>query len=399
MAKIEPVFDTDPDLRVSEELIGFHAINPFATTVSSARSYMSSSHISQSVTLANGEEKIIQTGLEYQFGGNTFSKKILNDSRVITIIKRYNGSSANYASELTALVIIFEDLVTNKIDYIELPYYFSLHQYFGFKYVWNKEVLKTLNRGSFIPAGTILADSPAVCENSGYKFGINANIAYMSTPEVSEDGVVISKTMAKKLSYKTFDRRIVEFGTDTFPLNIYGDANNYKAFPDIGEYICDDSVLMVLRSYDNNNTPNLTSINDVREFNPIFDKAIYVKSPKSKVVDVKVHYNPKFKKDIYTGTADDVIKYANGYKKYHSDLVEVYEQLQKDHKGKHRNTEVPLSEKLQRLLVDSYVFTDTTRNTKYFHKKQALDIYRLEFVLETEVVVGLGSKVTTTMGS
>lgn len=394
-----PIFNEDADLKVTEELISMHAINPFIRNNSASRSYMSSLHISQAVTLDNGEERIIQTGLEYQFGKNTFSKKFINDSKIIDIVKRYNGVGVNYVNETTSLIVIFEDMVSNEIDYIEVPYYFSLHQYFGFKYKWNMELLNNLTSGMIVPAGTIIADSPAVSKNHGYKFGVNANVAYMSTPEVSEDGVVISESMAKKMSYKVFEKRIVEFGEESFPLNLYGDDENYKVFPEIGEYVNDDSVLMALRKYDTDITPALTSVNDVKDFNPNFDTAIYVKSPESKIVDIKVYYNPKTKKNIYTGTTEGIEKYVNGFKKYHNEVVRAYETLQKDHFRRYKNMDLRISERFQRLLVDAYVLTEEQKNVKFYYKRQKLDLYRMEFVLETEVTPREGGKLTTLHGS
>ncbi|MGE3591679.1 MAG: hypothetical protein AB7G52_04170 [Arcobacter sp.] len=44
MGKTKKVFEIDPDLKIREELLGFHSMNPFVAQLSSARSYMYSSH-------------------------------------------------------------------------------------------------------------------------------------------------------------------------------------------------------------------------------------------------------------------------------------------------------------------------------------------------------------------
>ena len=273
----EAVFKEDPNEQMTEAFLGLHALNPFITTLSSSRSSMLSGHLSQIISLSNGDEKIVQSGMEKQFGDNTFSKKLENDSRILNIITRYNGIDVNHASETTELTIVFEDLTTGEISTMDIPKYFKLHQYFGFEYNWDLELLNRVATNTVLPAGTILADSPTVTKNKGYKFGVNANMALISLPEVTEDGVIISESFSKRLAYKTYETRTIEFGEDSFPLNIYGDKDNYKSFPEIGDTICDDGVLMVLRDYDTSLSPALTSKRDVMEFDPVFDKCEYIK--------------------------------------------------------------------------------------------------------------------------
>ena len=408
----EEIFKIDDDLKLKEELVGFHAINPFLQYISSSRAYMLSGHFSQMLTLENGNERIIQTGIEKQFGENTFSAKFKNESRIIKVIKRYNGVGVNSVNTVTGLLVIYEDLVTGELDYLDIPYFHSLHQYFGFKYRWKEDIINLLQRDSIVPAGTIVADSPAVTKNSGYKYGINANVLLATLPDIAEDGVVISKSMSKRLSYKIYERRVVEFGTDSFPLNIYGDENNYKPFPEIGEYINEDSVICVLREYTPSLAAALNSVNDVREFNPIFDEAVYVKGPgyrieeedgtiteSGKVVDIKVYNAPKFKKEIYTGTADMIYKYINGLRKYNTEIVDTYKEEVDNHYKKFRTRDLKVSNKLHRLLVDSMAITNAdNKKIKYNYRNDALDIYRVEFTIEYTVSPGIGAKVTDTFG-
>lgn len=412
MGKTKKVFEIDPDLKIREELLGFHSMNPFVAQLSSARSYMYSSHLSQSLTIEYGEEKIIQTGLETQFANNTFSKKVDSDVRVIKVIPRYRGIDSNSINITTELLLIVENLETGEIDYIDAPQYFSLHQYFGFKYKWNKELLDQLTPNTILTKDTVIADSPTVGKNNSYKYGINANVALMTLPETAEDGVVISKSLSEKLSYKVFETRVVEFGSETFPLNIYGDENTYKAFPEIGELINEDSVIMVLRDYDSRLSPALTSIKDVREYNPIFDKCVYVKGPGEEkilngykvntgvVVDIKAFHSPKFKRDIYTDTANDVEKYVKGLKIYYQDIIDIYEDLVKDHYRRYKNNDLKISEKLHRLIVDALAIVNSENNKlNYSSRNEQLDIYRIEFTIEYTVSASVGSKVTDSFGS
>jgi len=350
---MENMSNLDERLKINEKLLSIHAINPFITNISSPRAIMMGSHISQMITLPNADERIIQTGLEKQLGENTFSKKLENDSRIINIIKRYSGLDNNSVNTTTELTVIYEDLVTGEIDYINVPNYFSLHQYFGFMYKWNEETLSSITANTILPKDTILADSPSVRENNSYAFGVNANIALLTMPEVAEDGVIISDEMAEKFAYDTIETRVVEFGTDSFALNMYGDEDNYKPFPEIGEKINDDGVVMVLREYDPLLAPSLTSKKDVLEFDPTFDKAIYTKGPGGEIIDIKVYKSPAFKKELYQGTEEIIDKYAKGLVKYYKDILDTYTKLSKEHYAKFRNSNLPISEKLNKLIIDS----------------------------------------------
>jgi len=359
---------------------------------------MLSSHLSQMLTLNNGDEKIIQTGIEKQLGANTFSKKLENDSRIINVVKLYGGIDVNSVNTTTELVIIFEDLVTGMIDYLELPKYFSMHQYFGFEYKWNENALGSLVKDNIIPGGTIFADSPAVDSNSGYKFGLNANVALVTTPEVAEDGMVISEDFAKRLEYTTYETRSVEFGVDSFPLNLYGDVDNYKPFPEVGESINDDSVLIALRKYDTELAPALNSRYDVMEFDPVYDEAVYVK-PDTYVENIKVYNNKKFKKNIWNGTSDMTVKYAEGLKKYYADIIATHEELEKDHYKRYRNNNMRVSEKLNKLLLDAYAMVNPDNNKiEYTYKNEKMDLVRIEFTLKHVARPTLGAKITNLTG-
>lgn len=39
--------------------------------------------------------------------------------------------------------------------------------------------------------------------------------------EVTEDGILVAKDCLTRFEFKTFDKRIVEFGSQQYPLNLY----------------------------------------------------------------------------------------------------------------------------------------------------------------------------------
>lgn len=400
--KTEKILEVEEGLEVIEELVGIHAANPFTPNNSSSRSVMYSNMLSQSVTPndGSGNENIIQSGLDSQFGDNTFSKKFENDSIILGVVKRYSGVDIHTCSDTVALTVFFEDMVTREVDYIDVPDYFTLHQYFGFKYKWNTDLIENMAVETYVPAGTVIADSPAVKDNKGYAYGLNTNIAYLSLPEISEDGVIVSESYAKRFNFSIFETRVIEFGETSFPLNLYGDEYNYKPFPDIGEKVKDDGLLMAVREYDDLNTMALTSKNDVKDFDPMFDMCSYVKKGTGKVVDIVAYMSPKFKKNVYTNTDNGVMKYVNGLTKYYGDIVDLYEKLESSHYAKTKNFNMAISDKLQRLMVDAYMKSNrTAKNIKLIHKRSKLDIFRIEITVQIDMQLNPAFKLSTLAAS
>ena len=391
MSVNQEVFKIDKKLQVREELLGLHAINPFNISNSSSRNVMLTGHLSQTVTLDNGDEKIIQTGLEKQLGQATFSVSLPNDALILDVVRKYSGVDANTADEEVGYLVMFKNLDTNEIDCIELPPYHKLDPQFGFKYNYTDN-FHNLMKNTIMEKDTILADSPAVSKNSGYKFGVNANMALMSLPAVDEDAVVISESLANRLTHKVYITRVVEFGEDKFPLNLYGDEDNYKAFPNIGESINETGIIMALRDYDSSLSPATTSVNDVRDYNPIFDECTYASGPGGKVVDIKA-YKFNSRKDTYTGTAHGIMKYVNGLKKYYNDIINSYNVCRREH------PDTLVSPRLHRILMDAYALTNGEHDKlKFTYRKERINMYRIEFTIEYTRKAVVGTKISGLAG-
>jgi len=388
----------DPDLRIRDELLGLHSIQPWVLCCSSPRSLMMSSHLSQIVTIEGGEPQIIQTGLETQLSENTMSCKLEHDSRVIAFLRRYNGLSAGSVDSASEHVAIVQNLDTNELDAVIIPRYNKLHQTFGFKYKLNEEVFTPLNINNVLPKDTIFADSPTVSKDKEYKFGVPATIAYLHIPEVTGDGVVISEDLAKKFKFRTYETIVAEFGEGSFPLNLYGDDDNYKPFPDIGEAVNDDRVVIATRDYDAMLSPVLVSKSGVKNYSVYFDKPFYAKATGAKIVDIKVYRNAKSRKSTYAKTTDQVDRYADALKSYYMNIIRVYEEQNREHYARYRE-DIPVSESLHRLLVDAYAITESKRNVRYTYKNDLVDMYRVELTLEYSTIPNeQGFKVTTLHG-
>ena len=211
------------------ELLGVVGLNPWAGHDSSSRQQMFASHLSQALVISGSTERFCQTGMEREYGKYTFSIKVPGDAdkkggiEIIKILERYPAKiGADTIRHNPQTLIIYEDIHTKEIGVINIPTYCSYHQYFGFEYK-AKKALSEVRVGAAIQAGTILLDSPSITDDGGYKYGAECNMAFMSIPGVSEDGIIIRKEALKRFSFKTYENRTVEWGNKRFPLNLYGD--------------------------------------------------------------------------------------------------------------------------------------------------------------------------------
>jgi len=385
------------------EYLSVLGLNPFCGNNSSPRAAMFSSHLTQRLIIKDPSPHRIQTGMEQEFAKYTLSVSMPEDGKIIKVIERYprilGPDSINFNPET---LVIYESEATKKIGSFIIPYYKSYHQYFGFQCKIKNTVSK-LSPGSYIEKGTIFADTPAVDDEGGYNYGIELNVAFMSHPAVSEDGILISRDVLDKLKFKVFETREIEFGNGCFPLNLYGTIDNYKPFPDINEYIRDDGLLVMLRDYDTMLSPIETSIFDVMEPDHIFDNSVYVRGKGGKIVDIKVYHTDETSTSTPLGVETALTKYVNALKYYYTEIVNVEKELRGNYRKKHNNNSLRITPEFHRLVVEAMSVLDTggvkssEKLTRSYRTKK-LDDYRVEFVIEYEITPDIGFKLTDTHG-
>ena len=379
-------------------------LNPWIGNNSSPRSQMFSSHITQRLIINGATPHRFQTGMEQEFGKYTLSVQMPANGVIVRAIDRYPKTLAqdniNFNPET---LVIYEDDDTKKLGCFSIPYYNSYHQYFGFKYNLNSENIGRLTPGSFIPKGTIFADTPAVADNGDYKYGIELNMAFISHPAVSEDGILICEDVLPKLRFKVYETRVIGFGNGSFPLNLYGDTENYKPFPDIGEVIRDDGILCATRDYNYALSPVEMSINDVLDVDYIFDTSTYVRGPGGKIVDIKIYHDDNVLSTTPMGVELFLTKYTKALKCYYKEILAVEASLRYNRKKKFSDSRLPLQPELHRLLVEARTMTDdggvkASQKLNHLYRKNPLDDYRVEFVIEYEITPNIGFKLTDLNG-
>lgn len=390
--------EQDEDLKLKRKYMSAAALNPFIEHNSSPRGLMMSLHIAQLVVLNKSEENIVQSGLEKELAKYTTAVVAENDLEVINVIKRYNILGED--DKVVGYTLIVRNIDTGELDAIEIPMFNKFHPYFGYKYKIDEEV-STFVRGDIIEKGINLATPPTIIDENSYGFGRNINVVHMSLPEVDEDGFIISESACKKFGFKIFDNRTIEVGENSFLLNLYGDDENYKPFPEIGEHINDTGVVVAARKYDQKYGPALYGKDDIKTFNPMFDEAVYTRGKNSKVIDIKIYYNPRKKRSLPEGTDRYCFKYSDALLSYYQQLIITYENMQNEY-TKVFNKNLPVGNKLNTLLVEAYGILDSSfigTKFKKNYRKEILDLFRIEFELEHSIErIGVGYKLTGLAG-
>ena len=393
------------ETKIHLEHLGIHAISPFVNYNSSPRNVMFGQHLGQRLVIEGCDEEIIQTGVSREYGKYTFGVRMPADGTVINTIQKYPQSvSVNSLPFNPETIVIYENHETKEIDYISIPYHKTLHQYFGYKYKLNEDALSLIKHGCNIPKGTVFADSPAIAENGGYKLGLNLNTVFMSHPAVAEDGIAVCSDVLEKLKFRVYDTRIVQFGSNNFPLNLYGDLDNYKPFPEIGDYIRDDGILMMLRDYDLDTVPVNFHPYSTMEPDMMFDAATYVRGRGGRIVDIEVISNNNLNKNLPEQMKGQINRYQQAYVRFCQEIVDTDLKIRRNRKKSYGANSIKLSHRFHRLVTECLAVTNYNQD-KYDqrltleYKKSSIDEYRIKFVIESEVIPDLGYKLTDFVGT
>jgi hypothetical protein len=378
-------------------LLGPSAMNPLQAGVSASRSQMfSGAHLGQMLVISGGEPRRLQSGMEREYGEMTFKTAMPEDGTILHVVPRYADSLENTIVHNPQTVVIYENAHTREIGMFSLVDFNCLHQYFGFRYKkW--PAYDQIMQGAYFSKGTTFCDSPSVTEDGEYCYGINANIAYMTMPGTSEDGIIISRSFLRKLGYMTYETRVIEWGRHDFALNLYGTDTVYKPYPDIGDKIPENNVVMALRSL---NPVDLTIVEqsrfDVREIQDTFDHCTYAAGPGGVVVDVKVDHDWNDRNVAASNQDQQVQKYDNSRRKFYHRLMTIWHELQRQ-QGKN----LRLSGELHTLLVKACSVIDEEKKGQRVvkqNRKAPLDTYRVEITIEYANIPSIGNKLSDTHG-
>lgn len=392
--------------RVNElhpELLGVHALNYATAYNSPARGVMFAGHWAQRLIIKGSEPKIIVTGAEEEFGKYTFSVKMPEDGVILRVIERYSTNSPTDAIAFNPeTLVIYRAHETGVIDCFTIPYHSNHHPNFGFEYE-TKPAYDELVVGRTFEKDTPFADSPAVKGESHYTYGKNLNVVYMSHPNVGLDGYLISRDVLDAFEFRFYETRTVEFGANEFPLNLYGNEEVYKPFPDIGDYIREDGLVAALRRFDASLSPALLSRKDLMQVDHYFDTRTYSRPGVGRVIDMMVVHSENVNRQLPPQMTDQVSKYARALTRFHREIVNFDIHTTIEHRKHHGGASPKYSEKLHRLIVESRAMVENEsgrarQNLTLNYRKEPLDSWRVTITIEYRITPTTGFKLTCENG-
>ena len=213
------------------KLLGRGLTVPFNPSNSGSRKLMSAIHHEHKMDPNHAEVPIIQSGYENEFGRNSSSWVTAESNyEVIYKINKFSFNDSHY-------YLIIRDTDTGIYDVIERVTYNHNTESYG--YLFNNSYLDSLKPGSKIKQGTRLKSSIGFDDYVNKRDGVNLTTMYLSCAQNMEDSVIISESAAKKLETSLIKQTDITINDNDILINLYGDENRYKTFPDIGEEIKD----------------------------------------------------------------------------------------------------------------------------------------------------------------
>jgi len=223
-------------------------------------------------------------------------------------------------------------------------------------------------------------------EGDVYKQGINANVAYMTLLETTEDLFPISESFAKRLSPLSVSAKSINVNLKRFPLNLYGNEEEFKIFPDIGEFVRPDGILCAWRS--SNKASVIYDLHPSRltSVNHLFDQKVYA-YPEAQVVDIDVHINAN--ENLPVQAYGQVRRYHEALLVYYQTILDIY--------IKHKS--LPISGKFNTLVTRAMgMLLAAKRPVPEFDKRPRIQLVDKFSPISLKIIITLAHRVVVSNG-
>lgn len=319
------------DMNVRPELLGITTLlAPFAQFTSSQRLVMFSNNLPQALVVNGCEPPRIMTGWEPIFAKYEFDKTVRDQNvEIISVIPKFQvGRGPMQVQSSPSFTVIYRGEEDNKIGYFEVSSYTKLHN--GFGYMNKRLNHNNLMEHTYVPKDMKFTTAPNH-DGNFYCQGFNANVAFLSAWETTEDAFVVSRSLQKKAEHKAIKTLDLMIPINNVPLNLYGTGDEYKCFPDIGELVRDDGIIVGFR--ERNEISVLSDMTANALMTPEFlHDELHHAPPGAEIIDVQVFVKPEQFKKLRNvdGTYSQLMKYAEQHNEYYNSIIKTYERIKHD---------------------------------------------------------------------
>lgn len=368
-------------------------LNPFPGRLAAARNNMFANNCSQYLLFDNGEHPLVYTGFESMISDYCHnSAEIEEDIMVIDVIPKYQDTiGMGQISKSSEIFVVYKGLETDQIGYFSIRKYTKCSQGFGYKNVPTDHYY-SLAPSAVLSKGTRLYSSVANTDGE-YKYGINANVAYITDVGTTQDPFVVSDEFAKKIVPAGVDTIVIDIEPDKYGINTYGDSEEVKILPDIGERVRADGVLCAFRRTSDAAIMNDLSKDRLTEIN--MHDEITVTKAGATVVDIDIFMGSKSK--ISSTYSAQLYKYNSMKTRFYQRIYDIY----MDHINS--NSTSSISHKFNTLVTEAIsMLVANGKNIKGFRVAKRLSLtdtkkpinIRVEVTVSYPIPLSRGFKMT-----
>ena len=382
------------DLNMDPRLTGAGAcLSPFLANISSQRGKMFIGNLSQAMVIHGNETARIQSGYETKYGKYCIDPAWReHDVQILDIIPKFAQiSNEKGPIHNPSMTIIYKDVESpdGEIGYFTVPDYVMLHSKFG--YFTKKTNMHELRPDGFIPKDMKFVQAPNH-DDDLYNLGANANTVYMPLWGTTNDAFIISDEFAKKLEHTEIGQVTVQIGANYIPLNLYGDDNNYKSFPDIGETVRDDGIIFAMREHTADSLIADVTAESLRT--PSIHDETYMAPAGAQIIDVNIFINKgRFNEVKQIGTYSQFSKYQDSMNAYYNAIINAY--------NKYMREGYKISPQFASLVVQakSRCYNGEYRDLVLYCKKEPIDLIYITITYASTHGVAKGYKITSRDGA
>ena len=356
-----------------DHMLGKGLQMPFAASNSGSRKLMFGTQLEHRLPLLNPEVAFIQTGYEKEFGINSSSYITADkDITVIGIAPKFSWLPKHQ------YFVLFVNEEEKLIKVYERKEYKHVTEKYG--YLFNNDVLDNLNIGDTIKKDHVIQKSTSFDKYDNRMDGCNLLTLYTASEETMEDAIVISESASKKLASPLVKKVNIVINDNDIPLNLYGNSEFYKVFPDIGEESL-NSILCAFRIEKKEESLYSQSYARLRELNISDEK--YTAS--GRVVDIDIYCNAPDRLDNFI--------YNNQLKRYYDEHIRMSQNII-DIINPYLENGYTMDYECQKLYSDC---KGALNGKQYFSEKVFSNII-LEITLIEEIPVHHGDKLSNRYG-
>jgi hypothetical protein len=375
----EKLAEADATYKGDPALVGSSGMT-FAPYNNSTRTNMFTSHMNQFTNIDDPDFPFVFTGIENTVGRNSSGYKKLKSN--IKVFRKVVKFEKLLPDKPYFYQLFYWDYTKERYDVIERREVVDLGQNFGYRV--NNDYIDSLTEGQEVSTGERLFASRSYDDNMNYRYGVNLNVMYGFGPHEYEDAATIAESVHEKCVSTISSKSKWGWNDNDIPLNLYGDDDEYRPLPWIGEevsgIVASARPLIIEQALHDFKHSNLRLVKDS-------DRSIY--STGGTVIDYEIFLNnPDMDRNVFTSQLWMLIDAQNRYWKQIQDVC-----------NEIRNSGKDYSHDVDLLYDKSTKFLERNDNRKWHNGSSVFGNVEIRIHIMESAKLGNGGKFTARYGN